>query len=421
MTVISGRLVRFLLSTCLGLIFLSRPNEAYSVVSDGTLKSLPRPDEDFDIHTGGILAPILQPRVPGTPGSTAVLNHFADFFRHSLPDWQIEFQNSTSKTPVTGDREVPFVNFIATRDPPWAASGNVGRLTLAAHYDSKYKPEGFIGAIDSAVPCAVIMHAMRSIDDALTKKWAAMDKAGHTQGSLDEHTGIQVMFLDGEEAFDQWTATDSLYGSRSLAQEWGARVNPPMSTFKTRLSSIMLFMLLDLLGSKDPKIRSYFKTTHWAYQSMATIEKRLRELKLFKSSPNYPVTENRRSDSKAAEEPQWLIDATREIKSHYRHSGIADDHLPFLERGVEVLHIIDASPITGFPTVWHTLHDDGDHLDMNTVEDWSVLITAFAAEWMELENFIDTADVKRTPSVPLPRSEKVAERKNNPDTRKTEL
>lgn len=417
-------LVRFLLSACLGLIFLLRPSEAYSVVSDDTLKSLPRPDEDFNIHTGRILAPILRPRVPGSPGSTAVLNHFTDFFRQSLPDWQIEFQNSTSKTPVTGDREVPFVNFIATRDPPWAASGNVGRLTLAAHYDSKYKPEGFIGATDSAVPCAVIMHAMRSIDTALTKKWAAMDEAGHTQGSLDEHTGIQVMFLDGEEAFNQWTATDSLYGSRSLAQEWDARVNPSMSTFKTRLSSIMLFVLLDLLGSKDPTIQSYFKTTHWAYQSMATIEKRLRELKLFKSSPNYPATESRRSDSKLAEEPRWLIDAVSEIKPHHRYGGIADDHIPFLDRGVEVLHVIDASPLSGFPSVWHTLQDDGGHLDMTTVEDWGVLVAAFAAEWMELEGFIDLADVRGTPSVPLSRREdggKAAEWKNNPDIRKTEL
>jgi hypothetical protein len=29
---------------------------------------------------------------------------------------------------------------------------------------------------------------------------------------------------------------------------------------------------------------------------------------------------------------------------------------------------------------------------MDTVKDWSVLMTAFAAEWMELEGFLDHAE-----------------------------
>ena len=31
---------------------------------------------------------------------------------------------------------------------------------------------------------------------------------------------LQLVFFDGEEAFRQWTATDSLYGSRHLAEKW---------------------------------------------------------------------------------------------------------------------------------------------------------------------------------------------------------
>ena len=30
---------------------------------------------------------------------------------------------------------------------------------------------------------------------------------------------LQLVFFDGEEAFVQWTATDSLYGSRHLAKK----------------------------------------------------------------------------------------------------------------------------------------------------------------------------------------------------------
>lgn len=29
-----------------------------------------------------------------------------------------------------------------------------------------------------------------------------------------------LIFFDGEEAFKEWTATDSLYGSRNLASKW---------------------------------------------------------------------------------------------------------------------------------------------------------------------------------------------------------
>lgn len=372
----SGLSFGLVLAICIGLQLLLLPGEAYQPLSNETLQRIPRPDRDFDIHTGALLSPILRPRVPGTPNSTAVLNHFANFFRTNLPNWKIEFQNSTSKTPVSKNREVPFVNLIASRDPPWAPEGDVGRLTLAAHYDSKYEPKGFIGAIDSAAPCAMMMHAMRSIDSALTKKWDAMQKEGQVSAALEEQRGIQVIFLDGEEAFKEWTETDSLYGARSLAEHWDAEVNPALSTYKTPLSSISLFVLLDLLGSKSPTIMSYFPTTHWAYQKLATLESRFRSLKQFKSAATDP----------------WFIDGSRD-EYHLRNFGlIGDDHIPFLVRGVEILHVIDASPSTGFPEVWHTMDDNGEHLDADTMQDWSVLITAFAAEWMELEGHIDASD-----------------------------
>lgn len=190
---------------------------AYTTLSDETLRNLPGPGDNFDIKNGAILAPILQTRVPGTPGSTAVLTHFVNFFQESLPKWTLSFQNSTSRTPISGDSDVPFVNLIATRDPPWAVDGEVGRLALVAHYDSKLDPIGFIGAIDSAAPCAMIMHTARAIDEALTKKWAAMeaDNVGVGGfGGVEEDAGVQILLLDGEEAFRVWTHTDSIYGAR---------------------------------------------------------------------------------------------------------------------------------------------------------------------------------------------------------------
>ena len=348
---------------------------AYVPLTDDTLLNrLAHPDTaDFDIHTGNLLAPILIPRVPGTEGSRKVLQHFVDFFRGSLPDWTVTFQNSTSKTPTHGDSEVSFVNLIATRDPPWTQSGNVGRLTLVAHYDSKYQPEGFIGATDSAAPCAMLMHAIRSIDSALTNKWNSMQEQGSTDSDFDEQKGIQVLFLDGEESFLSWTATDSIYGARSLAEEWEQTMHHATSIYKNYLDSIELFVLLDLLGSsEDLPIPSWQHSSHWSYVKMAEAEQRLRKLDLFRSKSR-----------------TWLPDRGKKETDKFQSYVMQDDHLPFIARGVHVLHLIPAR----FPSVWHTMRDDGEHLDIPTVEDWALLTAVFAAEYMELEGFFDKSPV----------------------------
>ncbi|RDL29782.1 uncharacterized protein BP5553_10647 [Venustampulla echinocandica] len=359
----------------------------YTPLSDSTLLNLPAAGSDFDIKTGEILAPILIPRVPGTPGSTAVKEHFAQWFSTHLPKWTVEYQNSTSKTPATGDKQVPFVNFIITRDPPWARPGDVGRLALVAHYDSKLSPAGFIGATDSAAPCAMIMHAARSVDEALTRKWAAMEAEG--SHGLEEEKGVQLLLLDGEEAFVVWNNEDSVYGARSLAETWESTPHAAMSTYHNKLSSISLFLLLDLLGAPNPHVPSFFKTTHWAYQHLAEVESRMRTLSLLESQVEHPFLPQHNKDPNS-----------------FMSSGIEDDHIPFMTRGVEVLHIIP-SP---FPDVWHLPEDDPEHLDMPTVQDWAKIVTAFVGEWMDLEGYFPTkeeaeARIRKTRSNPLSKDE----------------
>lgn len=355
----------------LTLLLLVSQVSTYTRISNETLRAIPGPGDDFNIENGKLLAPILQPRVPGTPGSVKVQNHFIDFFMTALPKWNIALQNSTSKTPATGNKDIPFVNLIMSRDPPWATPGEVSRLTLVAHYDSKLTPTDFIGATDSAAPCAMLMHAARSLDSALTKKWEAMQAEGLGEGGFDDvedHKGIQVIFLDGEEAFVSWTNDDSLYGARSLAAEMETTFHPATSTYHNQLSSISLFVLLDLLGAAGPRIPSYFKTTHWAYKKMATLEEHFRVLSAFNSSGD-----------------PWFPDVNKD-EDRWMGGMVQDDHVPFMARGVEVLHLIP----TPFPRVWHHIDDDGEHLDLKTVSDWSVLITAFAAEWMDLDGFFPT-------------------------------
>lgn len=343
------------------------PALAYTALSDSSLQKLPGAGLDFDIHDGALLAPILIPRVPDTPGSMKVQQHFIDFFTKTLPSWTIEWHNSTSLTPATGDKLVNFRNLIFRRDPPWAAVGDVGRLTLVAHYDSLYRPEGFIGATDSAAPCALLMHIARSIDEALTSRWEAMEAAGETDDGLEEEKGVQILFLDGEEAWVSWTDTDSTYGSRALAQHWETELYPATSIHKTPLEAISLFLLLDLLGAKNPRVPSYFKSTHWAYQHLASIEDRMRKLNLLNSKPKF-------------------LPEAGKLAPQFGRGFVSDDHIPFMDRGVKILHIIP----TPFPRTWHTMQDDGEHLDIPTLQDWGKIMTAFVAEWMDLEGHLPT-------------------------------
>lgn len=94
------------------------------------------------------LDPILLPRVVGTPNHALVRQYL--IAQMKSVGWDIETDQFTSNTPH-GRKQ--FENVIATLDPRAHR-----RLVLACHYDSKYTREGtFIGATDSAVPCAMMI------------------------------------------------------------------------------------------------------------------------------------------------------------------------------------------------------------------------------------------------------------------------
>jgi hypothetical protein len=67
--------------------------------------------------------------------------------------------------------------------------------------------------------------------------------------------------------------------------------------------------------------------------------------------------------------------------SQFGRGYVEDDHIPFLVRGVSILHVIP----TPFPAFWHTMDDDAAHVDIPTVRDWAKIFSAFTAEWMDIE------------------------------------
>jgi glutaminyl-peptide cyclotransferase len=166
---------------------------------------------------------------------------------------------------------------------------------------------------------------------------------------------LQLLFLDGEEALKEWGPKDSLYGSRHLAQ---LMASTPHSPGPTRIQAIELFVLLDLLGAPSPTFYSHFPRTIRWFHRLRNIEKRLHRLNLLQSHPQ-EVTY-----FQPGEPP----------------GSVEDDHIPFLRRGVPVLHLI----ATPFPTVWHTPWDTEANLHPPTVHNLSRILAVFLAEYLGL-------------------------------------
>lgn len=143
------------------------------------------------------------------------------------------------------------------------------RLTLAAHYDSLFRPEGFIGAVDSAAPCAILMAVARAVDGALGRRWegviAAKEKreGGGERDDGDgledeeggeeeeEEKGVQIVLFDGEEAWERWTNTDSTYGSRYVVT---TTVMGWMSSSAVLMMKSLESVLINIL---------FFPAEHW--------------------------------------------------------------------------------------------------------------------------------------------------------------
>ncbi|XP_053291238.1 glutaminyl-peptide cyclotransferase [Pleuronectes platessa] len=289
------------------------------------------------------LRPLLVTRYPGSSGSQAVQEHIKTTLGSLGAGWEVTEDKFRSHTPYG---PLPFTNLVATLNPSAQR-----RLVLACHYDSKYYPpqwhgREFQGATDSAVPCAMMLEVARALDEELK-----------TQKSSSADLTLQLIFFDGEEALFHWTPTDSLYGSRHLAQKMESTPHPAGATHTNQLHGIDLLMLLDLIGAPSPHFGNQFpSTTPWLTR-LQNIEKRLHSMNQLADHPN-------------SVQYFW---PDRPV------GHIQDDHIPFLNRGVRVLHLIP-SP---FPTVWHTFDDNEQNLDRSAIQNLNKIMQVFVLEYLD--------------------------------------
>jgi Zn-dependent M28 family amino/carboxypeptidase len=158
-----------------------------------------------------------------------------------------------------------------------------GVIVLATHYETNYplKDINFVGANDGACTTALLI------------------EIGHyLRAHPPEGFSVWLVFDDGEEAIREWSDSDSLYGTRHLAAKWSK---------DGTIARIKAFLLADMIGDKDLNIDHDSNSTPWLLAMLSTAAKN--------TGHGSYVFKN--------------------------ETTVNDDHLPFKQRNVPVLDLID--------------------------------------------------------------------------------
>ncbi len=114
--------------------------------------------------------------------------------------WTVERQSFSDDTPRG---KIDFVNLIAHFAPADAKMKGTPSFLLCSHYDTKwFESAQFVGANDGGSSTGLLLELARVLaqEPKLAKK-------------------VQLVFFDGEEAYESFSNTDGLYGSRYFARQ----------------------------------------------------------------------------------------------------------------------------------------------------------------------------------------------------------
>ena len=212
--------------------------------------------------------------------------------------WSVEQDRFTATTP---NGPVPMNNIVARRP---GSSARV--IILAAHYDTMHFSEfHFVGANDGASGAGLLL----GLAPILAKR--------------NSQHAIWLVWLDGEEPIREWSASDSLYGSRHMASKLQSEGAVP---------NITAFVLVDMIGDRNLDILRETNSTPWLTDLV------------------------------------WGVAHRLGYERHFLSSSltISDDHLPFLAVGIPSVDLIDYN--YGRPTFWHTAEDTFDKLSAQSLQ-----------------------------------------------------
>ncbi len=240
----------------------------------------------------------LGPRWPGSPGHAKL----EAYLRDKLKGDNVEEDRYTANTAVGPLKETNFIAKYPGTKP--------GVIVVSGHYDTLYGRKDFVGANDGGSSTGLLLQL-----------------AAQLRGKKNDGPAIWLVFFDGEEAVRTWTATDSTYGSRHLAEKWDKD-----GTAK----QIKAFLLVDMIGDADLNVLRDTNSTPWLEDVIYNAATRLG------------------------------------VQSHFfgRSDPMEDDHNPFAKIGIPVADLIDFNYGPGAPggAYWHSASDTMDKLSAESLQ-----------------------------------------------------
>ena len=213
------------------------------------------------------------------------------YLRSRLKTDDLEEDTFTASTPAGPFKMTNFIAKFQGTKP--------GIVVISGHYDTNYPLKNYVGANDGGSSTGLPLELANVLRE-------------HKEG----RPTVWLVWFDGEEAVQEWSPTDSLYGSKHLAAKWQA---------DGTLTKIKAFLLLDMIGDADLDILRDQNSTSWLLDDVY----------------------------QAAEKLGY--------SSHFfaKNNAIEDDHLPFVRLGVPSADIIDMD--YGPNDSWH--HTSKDTID----------------------------------------------------------
>jgi Zn-dependent M28 family amino/carboxypeptidase len=247
------------------------------------------------------------PRPPGTEAIEKTRTYLTK--QLEISGWKVTRQAFADNTPRG---KVEFVNLIAT----FAGKESAPSFIVCSHYDTKtFDAATFVGANDAGSSTGVLLELGR----ILAQRPDLARKA-------------ELVFFDGEEAYQAFTETDGLYGSRYYAKQLAAQ---------NKTKQYRGGLLLDMVGDRSLNITL---------------------------PPDSPP--------EMAHDIFAAADALNLRKYFtYFDRDILDDHTPLNEVGIPAIDLIDFD----YPP-WHTSGDTIDKLSAESLRTVGAVTAYYLSE-----------------------------------------
>lgn len=250
-------------------------------------------------------------RIPGTPEHKKCADWLlSELKRHGTT---AQIQNGSATT--YDGKKIPVYNVIGSINPSAKK-----RILFAAHWDTRpfadqdpnNQTQPIFGANDGASGVAVLLELARNL------------KAQPADSSI----GVDIIFFDAEDWGKSEVENSFCLGS----QYWAKNLHTPNYTAN-------FGVLLDMVGGKNAQFLWEGNSNEWGNFALSHVWTIAQEL----GHSNYFITQTT--------------------------GAIIDDHF-YVHQGTNIpmIDIIDYNSQRGFPETWHTLNDNIENIDKNTLK-----------------------------------------------------